>query len=524
VDPRKPHLFAAFIFAAALCPAAVLNSDSYRHYVDELNRDDRDHIAGAIPDSEAWEWMRSNIPLMAAPDAELERVYYYRWWALRKHIESTPAGYVFTEFLRPVKHATDYNAISCALGLHTSEARWLRDRRYLTEYLSFWLTGGDGGGLQRHYHAFSNWTASAVYDRWLADGDTRELTRRLDSLIADYRAWEAERLTPNGLFWQRDVSDGMESSISGGRRVKNLRPTINSYMYANARAIAAIAELAGRNDVRAEYQAKAAKLRELTLKLHWNAKDEFFETILEDGKIASVREEIGFTPWAFDLPEPGKGYEVAWKQLMDPKGFHAPYGPTTAEQRHPEFVISRKGDDCQWNGPSWPFGTAVTLTALARVLDHYPQSAVTARDYFDTLQIYTRSQHLKLADGRVIPFVDEDLDPFTGVWLARDLKLAKKTYYGRGDHYNHSSYADLIITGLAGLHPRADDTVEVSPLLQATGWDWFCLDAIPYHGHLLTILWDKTGSHFGKGQGLRIYADAREIAHAPTIARVRGQL
>ena len=47
----------------------------------------------------------------------------------------------------------------------------LRDRRYLDDYLSFWLTGGDGGGLERHYHQFSNWTASAVYDRWLADGE-----------------------------------------------------------------------------------------------------------------------------------------------------------------------------------------------------------------------------------------------------------------------------------------------------------------------------------------------------------------
>jgi hypothetical protein len=49
-----------------------------------------------------------------------------------------------------------------------------------------------------------------------------------------------------------------------------------------------------------------------------------------------VRELRGYTPWYFNLPEPGKGCEVAWKQLMDPKGFYAPYGPTTAEQRRPK--------------------------------------------------------------------------------------------------------------------------------------------------------------------------------------------
>jgi hypothetical protein len=512
----------ALILLAASAPAAVLPSSTFQHYVEEFYRDYPDHLYGAIPDSEAFEWMKANIPVLSCPDRELERVYYYRWWAYRKHIESTPHGFVLTEFLRPVKHSTDYNAISCALGLHVAEGRWLRDRRYLEDYLSFWLTGGENGGLERHYHQFSNWTASAVWDRWLADGDTKSLVARLDSLIADYRAWESERLTPNGLFWQRDVSDGMESSISGGRRVKNLRPTINTYMWANAKAIAAIAALAGRDDVRREYEAKASNLRQLFQKLHWNPKDQFFETLLEDGKFAGVREEIGYTPWAFDLPEQRSGYAEAWKQLTDPKGFYAPYGPTTAEQRHPEFVIARKGDDCQWNGPSWPFATSITLRAAANVLDDYaPPQFLTPEIYRDLLGIYTKSQHLKLPDGSVAPFVDENLDPFTGIWLARDLKITKHTYYGRGDHYNHSSYADLIITGLIGLRPRADNTIEVKPL---ANWDWFCLDAVPYHGHLLTILWDKTGQHFHRGQGLRVFADDRELAHSDRLARLSAAL
>ncbi|MDE3166978.1 MAG: hypothetical protein KGN36_14320, partial [Acidobacteriota bacterium] len=151
------------------------------------------------------------------------------------------------------------------------------------------------------------------------------------------------------------------------------------------------------------------------------------------------------------------------------------------------------------------------------LLDHYRQDAVTPRDYFDALQTYVKSQHLKLSDGRVIPWVDEDLDPFTGNWLARDLKIEKHTFYGRGDHYNHSSFADLVITGLIGLRPRADDTVEVRPLLPPGAWEWFCLDAVPYHGRLLTILWDRTGEHFHKGAGLRLFADGRQIAASTTM-------
>jgi hypothetical protein len=51
--------------------------------------------------------------------------------------------------------------------------------------------------------------------------------------------------------------------------------------------------------------------------------------------------------------------------------------------------------------------------------------------------------------GRVVPYVDENLNPLTGEWLARAKKLRKAGFYDRGAHYNHSGYADLVITGLA---------------------------------------------------------------------------
>ncbi len=79
-----------------------------------------------------------------------------------------------------------------------------------------------------------------------------------------------------------------------------------------------------------------------------------------------------------------------------------------------------------------------------------------------------------------------------------------------------------MITGLAGLRPRADGVVEVNPMIPDGKWDWFCLEGAPYHSREITILWDKTGAKFGKGKGLRVFADAKEIAHAPGLGRVSG--
>jgi hypothetical protein len=149
---------------------------------------------------------------------------------------------------------------------------------------------------------------------------------------------------------------------------------------------------------------------------------------------------------------------------------------------------------------------------------------VTRADWFRTFQIYSRSQHLKLEDGRVVPFVDENLNPLTGEWLARALKMRKKGFYARGDHYNHSGYADLIVTGLAGLRPGPDSKVNVAPLLPAGVWDWFCVERIPYHGKMLSILWDRTGTRFGRGKGLAVFADGREIARGRNLRPISGTM
>ncbi len=221
---------------------AFLDRDPFRRYIDDFNRTFKEKVVNYIPDAGAWEWLRANIPFFTCPDPNIEQIYYYRWWTFRKHIKQTPKGFIVTEFLKPVKHAGEYNALSCALGHHVADGRWLNDPKFIDGDIHFWLCTGESGGIRKNLHQFSGWAAAMLYDRWLADARRDIPVSYLDALIADYTAWERERLTESGLFWQRDVSDGMESSISGGRRVKNIRPSINSYMYGNAKALAAIAD------------------------------------------------------------------------------------------------------------------------------------------------------------------------------------------------------------------------------------------------------------------------------------------
>jgi hypothetical protein len=483
----------------------ILPESSFAGHVGKFNTMEPETVVNAVPNAAAKEWLAKNVPRFVCPDPAVEEIYWFRWWALRKHLKRDEASgkWTFTEFLTKPK------PVSSALGHHLMEGRWLRDQSIYDEYVLYWLRGNNGAP-QTHLHKYSQWLQHALWSRWLVTQDTATLTGLLDELVADYKFWEEKHVRPDGLFWQADVWDAMEESISGGRKVKNVRPTISAYMFGNAEALAKIARLAKREELAKEFDAKAAGLRKLVQGTLWDDEMKFFGSVNEQLEKIKVREEIGFIPWYFNLPEPKRGFEVAWKQFTDEQGFKAPWGITTAERRHPDFRTHGTGT-CEWDGAVWPFATSQTLTALGNVVHDYPQDAVTNRDWFDSFLTYTKSH---VYDG--LPYIGEYQDEKTGAWLkGRD---------PRSFYYNHSTYADLLINNLIGLRPRADDTVEVSPLLPENAWPWFCLEGVRYHGRDLTIVWDKDGSRFGKGKGLTVLADGKEIARSDSLKRVTGRL
>jgi hypothetical protein len=482
---------------------AVLKADHFRHYVDYFNNMEDENIAQAIPNAKAWDWMKSNIPLFECPQQNFEEMWYYRWWTLRKHIQQTPVGFAFTEFLVKRNYADQYNLIACAIGHHTYESRWLRDGRYLDDYLYVWYRGNNGKPMAK-LHGFSSWTPYALYNRYLVNKDSQYLLDMLPDLEADFATWEQERRLPNGLFWQTDVKDGMEESLSGGRRERNMRPTINSYMYGNAIALSKMEKMAGNEEKARLYQLKADTLKQLIQKELWNAADTFFETRKQSGELAHVREAIGYIPWYFNLPD--AGYEAAWQKVTDEKGFLAPFGLTTAERSHPDFR-THGCCKCEWDGAVWPFATSQTMTAMANLLNNYQQNVVNDSAYFRLMELYVESQYYR---GR--PYIGEYLDEKTGYWLKGDQE--------RSRYYNHSTFNDLMITGLIGLRPRADDTLEINPLIPADKWDWFCLDNVLYHGRNITIIWDKEGKKYKKGKGLTILVNGKKLARSEQMQKI----
>jgi hypothetical protein len=144
---------------------------------------------------------------------------------------------------------------------------------------------------------------------------------------------------------------------------------------------------------------------------------------------------------------------------------------------------------------------------MANLINNYEQSVINDSAYFKLLELYVESQYYR---GR--PYIGEYLDEKTGCWLKGDQE--------RSRYYNHSTFCDLIISGLVGLRPHAENIIEVNPLIPEGQWDWFCLDNILYHGKIVTIFWDSSGKHYNRGKGLHVLVNGKEVASSDKLERI----
>ena len=480
-----------------------------------------------------FDWFEANIPFFECPDAEINTTYYYRWELVTRHIiyGSPNSGYSFTEFANRPFWSGAYGGIACPSGHQIYEIRWLKDPEFARDFLHYWFR--TPGAQPRNY---SSWLADCAVAVDHVHPNKAFLVDLLPDLEKHHEAWRGRQWVDEmGMFWQTGHDDGMEFNINS-RQTKDIlrgdrafRPTFNTYMWADLNALAEIAEMAGDPDKASSYRKQAAALKTLVQEKLWDPKRQFFfpmssrEEIDKEGNVVKAhtltyesgqfagsphgRELHGYVPWAFNLPDPGK--ESAWKFLMDPEYFQAPFGPSTTERNDPMFLL-QKGC-CWWSGQSWPFATTQTLKAMANVLQNYPQEFISRTDYSDLLHTFAIS-HRK--DGK--PYIAEALHPDTGSWEGHDMR-------NRSEHYFHSNFNDLVITGLAGLKANGGDTLIVDPLAPDS-WDYFALDSIPYQGHEVAICWDKKGDRYGHGAGLHVLVDGKKVASSPKLGKLEVKL
>lgn len=472
---------------------------------------DRDKLAKEYF-REDFQWYLDNVPFFECSDKQLEQVYYYRWKMYKAHIRNVgDNSFVITEFINHVPWDREpYCTINAASMHHIYEGRWLKDDRYMNGYINYLYQ--DGGNDRR----YSESVADAAYSRYLVNADSAFVIRQLESMKKIYYDWSDHWDAAKNLYYIPAMPDATEYTIasidaSGGKDGfddgEAFRPTINSYMYGNAMAISRIAAMKGDAATSREFLKKATSLKAAVEDSLWNSSFQHFtDRFKVDNEYVHYwdfirgRELAGLIPWYFNLPSDSKTFDAAWKHAIDTTQLLGKYGFRTNEPSYEyyfrQYVIYEGQRGSQWNGPSWPYQSSQVLTGMANLLNDYDQDVIHVSDYVKLLKMFALQHYLP--DGRIN--LVENYDPNLGGPIV---------YYYWSNHYNHSSFNNLIITGYCGIRPSEGDTLTINPLVDIS-INYFCLEDVRYHGHNLTVIYDQDGSRYNLGKGLTVLVDGRK--------------
>lgn len=481
------------------------------NYVNEFNANDNEYYIQDIPNEKALDWMSKNIPLIDIPDKTIEEIYYFRWWVFRKHIKTTEDGYVITEFLPTVPWGGRHNTIIAAAGHHITEAKWLKcGGKIIEDYARLWLYE------KSKTYLYSSWIIDSIYEYCHHIGNYSFGTEMLPLLIRYYQNTEREHITKCGLLWSLDNHDAMEYSISGVNEnkaiMKGVRPTLNSYMAANALAISRFARMNGETKIHEHFLEKHESLKKRMNELLWDG--EFYKAIhtdnLDEPSFESlpisqnVKELIGYIPWQFNLAP--DEYVSAFKELKSSDTFLSQYGLRTADKKHERYMY-QVDHECLWNGYIWPFATSQVLRAIENLLTNYKQNIITKNDFYNLVRQYADSHKIVTSDGKKICWIDEVKDPNTNDWSSRSILMnagwkEEKGGFERGKDYNHSTFADIVLGGLLGIR-SCGGVIAVDPKIP-DDWTYFKVDNLTVGENSYCILYDKSGEKYNLGAGVTI--------------------
>ena len=515
---------------------------NYKELIEKFNDNDEEFLINAIDNAHAYEFLTKNAPRLHCPDTVIEDTFAFRTWVYRKHLRKVGDGFVVSEFLPEVPWADAENTISTAFGFHLDDGKWFHCSDKILFYIDFMLSNKGNS-----YHYFTP-AITNIISFLKVTGNEWYIKENIDKFEAYFQGWEDRHLLPCGLYWSEDWFDAMEYSISGtafdsdiikgikqstsysdGRVIKGIRPTLNSYMYGDAVVMAEVESSLNRLEKAKLYKAKAEKIKQLVEERLWDGS--FYKAVhtkreyrkgfkyyvdesesltvdeLSTSKIYpehNVRELIGFIPWIYKLAPEGR--EDVFNLLKDEEVFAGKTGFTTADISHERFLYDIPYHECLWNGYVWPYATSQTIKSVISLLNNYNQSVITNKDLYDFIKKYSEMHYLT-ENGETVNFIDEMMHPFKYDWATRTFMKNRgwksdKGGYERGKDYNHSSYIDLVITGLCGVSVETE-SLTVNPKISGI-WKWFKLENLPYKGAVYDIYYDEDGTKFNKGVGVVI--------------------
>ncbi|GAA5122307.1 hypothetical protein JIN84_09805 [Luteolibacter yonseiensis] len=507
----------------------------YAFAVDHVGTTDaEERVAAALTETDPFKrneadfnsWFVKNVPAFSTSDPDILKLYYYRWFLVKRAIHDPKKFIPGHPYKRPAIYESPIGDWFCAvIGLpipvQVQEVRWLRDITPGKNHILNWAEN-----VHYQYREYLQFTPAALWNFYKIHPDA-EILNAVAQPATDY-AWKDvpvhgqpqlpvqrgswptgaeyqpnfyQFTKPEPWDWRHDAQGAGE----GFPIAESVRLDKASFTIANLYGAANFMELLDNKKSFTDSRNQADRMLKTIEEKHW--KDGFFYST--DPETHALADQAacydGFLPFLFGM-EKKPEYFAAFDKFFDPKWFWSEFPITTVAKNNPMYwsgnaiagptassVEKPHVYPCSWNGPMWNYNNSAMCEALGSVAT----SSGGERFRDGWLEFHRRwsESHFVYGD-RSVPCAMEHLRPTDGSNFRRQVV-----------DYFHSAWLDSTFSYWAGIRVTDKrDKVIFDPLTKED----FRLENVPSGGRELTFVQEggvrrvlgKDGAGLAEGRGM----------------------
>ena len=444
-----------------------------------------------------------NLPYIDVPKKAVQKAIDYRWWLERfNSLDANIPGYDY-QYPVTIEGVLGYNnAIILTQPMHLQDTKWLRSP-YLaygqllsagnsSQSSAFLDNPGNRNNWNNHY---GQYLAEAGYEAFNVIGGGAELAENLAYYFGHDATGQLEHygnhiegrdlIAYRNNYMTGNDADTISMHAPGTGTWKAHGE--NAYVWAAADAAAKLYEQLGNTEQAKYYRDLADKIKADVLELMWCEECQKFETYAvrptgtqhnaNQPNLVKYTESNNYNYFAVGLvPDDAASvtkYKEALKAFSNGKEF--PIFPFyTANQVHNQEVSGSNNF------------SNINFTVQLRLYE-------SALRTYDKEQTYITDDMLAMMAEwmawNVYPDAGDIRYPNNNEFHNIDGRTYENYYRSWIYHNILGNYTYLFIEDMAGIQPRADEKIELSPI--DFSYDHFMVNNVRYHGHDLTVVWDK---------------------------------
>ncbi|HYN95180.1 MAG TPA: discoidin domain-containing protein [Pilimelia sp.] len=464
-------------------------------------------------------WWADNIPYLDVPDPAIKKNIYYRWWLMRfNHLDADIPGQDF-QFPQSIEGVTGYNnAIALTQPMHIDDLKYLRDPTYS---YGPWLAVGQSSANGRYMdnpgdpenwsNSYTQYISEAAWRAYQLHGGQPAMLRNFARYAEmDVKGQLATYDTNNNgvIEYNWGAMTGNDAdAVSFHWRAGNLDRAEGAYVYSNALAAAQAYTVLGDTAKATELGAIANRVRDGIITVLWNPDRQ----LLEHRHVATNthvpwKEINNYYPYAVGLMPNTATYRQALRLFADPAEY--PIFPFFTANQRDKAAAAAQGEPGSNNFST--INSTVQFRLYSSVLRNYPNEWMSAQDYKKLLYWNAWAQYV--GGNTQWP----DANEFWANWNGSAI-----TYRSWIHHNILGSSNWTVIEDVAGLRPRTDTTIELSPI--DIGWSHFAVNNVRYRGNDLSIVWDDPADgvvrYPGVPQGYSAYLNGSRVFTVDRLVR-----